>query len=177
MSVRTFHECDYYDDVEALRCDLDEQAAKARAYAEPEDFAAALERRLEQRHVPHTNAVTTGGAAAREPPPGSESGISSQSEDNDDESPPEDKPDAVPAQQSENNEGESASDESKDDTLSSDEIDGIRLSIDDIRNESETIERLLARKSSLSVEDLDAIIRREKALLSQVRAMRKQLNV
>ena len=176
MSVRTFHECDYYDDVEALRCDLDEQAAKARAYAEPEDFAAALERRLEQRHAPHTEAIDTGGAAAHDPPPDGESDISSQSGDNDDESPPEDKPGVVPAQR-ENNEGESASDESKDDTLSSDEIDGIRLSIDDIRNESETIERLLARKSSLSVEDLDAIIRREKALLSQVRAMRKQLNV
>ena len=177
MSVRTFHECDYYDDVEALRCDLEEQAAKARAYAEPEDFAAALERRLEQRHAPHTEAIDTGGAAAHDPPPDGESDISSQSGDNDDESPPEEKPDPVPAQQSENNEGESASEESEDGTLSVDEIDGVRLKIDDIRDESATIQRLLARKSSLSTVDLDAIIRRERELLSEIASIREKLRI
>ena len=175
MSAR--NDCDYDDEVEALRYDLETLATQARANASSsESFAEALERRLARRHAPHTETIDTGGAAAREPPPEDESDVSSQSGD-DDESPQEDVPDPVPAQQSENNEGETASDESRDDTLASEEIDGVRLTIDDIREQSETIERLLARKSSLSTDDLDAIIRRERELLAAVRAMREKLNI
>ena len=173
MSIR--REFDDDDKVEALRYDLETLASQARVDAVvTESFAAALERRL-MSHAPRV-AVSTGGAAARDPPPDDESDVSSQSGD-DDESPQEDVPDPVPAQQSENNEGETASDESRDDTLASEEIDGVRLTIDDIREESETIERLLARKSSLSTDDLDAIIRRERELLAAVRAMREKLNI
>jgi len=172
MSVR--HEFDF-DEVADLRDKLEELANQARMDAlDSESFSAALERRLEQGHAPCV-AIDTGGAAARDPPPEDESDVSSESEAAAHESPPEDESGVVSGQQSENNEGETASDESKDDTLASDEID--ELSISEIRDQSETIKRLLARKSSLSVKDLDAIIRREKALLSQVRAMRKQLNV
>ena len=34
----------------------------------PEDFATALERRLERRQLPHSEAMNTAGAAMREPP-------------------------------------------------------------------------------------------------------------
>ena len=173
MSVR-HDDCDYDDEVEALRYDLETLASQARTNASSsESFAEALERRLARRRAPHTETIVTGGAAARDPPPDGESDISSQS-GNDDESAPEDDPDVVSG---ENNEGESASEESEDDTLSVDEIDGVRLKIDDIRDESATIQRLLARKSSLSVEDLDAIIQRERELLSEIASIRKKLRI
>ena len=173
MSVR--HEFDF-DEVADLRDKLEELANQARMDAlDSESFSEALARRLEHGHAPREGVVSTGGAAAREPPPEDESDVSSESEAAAHESPPEDESGVVSAQQSENKEGETASEESEDGTLSSEEID--ELSIDDIREQSETIKRILKRKSSLSTVDLNAIIRREKALLSQVRAMRKQLNV
>ena len=174
MSVR--REFDDDEEVEALRYDLETLASQARVDAVvTESFAAALERRL-MSHAPCV-AVNTGGAAAREAPAQLDKDDSNSSVVEDDDVSVEEAEPSVDEggdNKSSVDEGD-AVDENSENTLSSEEID--ELSIDEIRDQSETIERLLARKSSLSTDDLNAIIRREKALLSQVRAMRKQLNV
>ena len=160
MSVR--RDWDFDDEVEALRYDLETMASQARAYAEPEDFAAALERRLERRQMPKGESMKTGGAAAREPPAQLEKDDSNSSlVEGDDVS-------VEAVEEADDTEGDGSK-------LSVDEIDAIFLKNDEIRDEIETIGRILKR--GLSTDDLNSVIGREKELLSELREMRRKLNV
>ena len=162
MSVRTFHECDYYEEVDALRDKLEELATQARADAlDTESFSEALARRLERGHAPCV-AMNTGGAAAHEPPAQLEKDDSNSSlVEGDDVS-------VGAVEEADDTEG-------ADDELSSSEIDAIFLKNDRIRDEIEIIGRILKR--GLSTDDLNHVIRREKELLSELREMRRKLNV
>lgn len=171
MSVR--REFDDDDEVEALRYDLETLASQARADAVvTESFSAALERRLEQGHAPCV-AIDTGGAAAREPPPEDEPDVSSQSGD-DDESAPADEPDNAKSAD-EGDDGEVSTVDNSENALSEDELDAIFLKNNEIRDEIETINRLLKR--GLSADDLKHVIRHEKKLLSELRGMRQKLKI
>ena len=180
MSVRG--EFDYdYDEVADLRQDLDELATQARADAvTTETFTEALERRLARCHAPREGAVSTGGAAARKPPSQPSKGDSDNKpsvdegdghkpsvDDGDGHKPfvdeggddklPVDDGNGSKLSVDEGDDDKPSVDKNSENTLSSDEIDEIRLSIGDIRDESATIQRLLARKSSLSTDDLAVV--------------------
>ena len=177
MSVR--REFDDDDEVEALRYDLETLASQARVDAVvTESFAAALERRL-MSHAPRVM-VSTGGAAAREAPAQLDKDDSDSSVDEDDDSDSSvvegddvsvEEADDVSVEAAEEA-GDTKGDGSK---LSMDEIDAIFLRNDEIRDEIETIKRILKR--GLSTDDLHHVVGREKELLAELREMRRKLNV
>ena len=106
--------------------------------------------------------MKTGGAAAREPPAQLEKDDSNSSlVEADDVS-------VEAVEEADDTEGDGSK-------LSVDEIDAIFLKNDEIRDEIETIGRILKR--GLSTDDLNSVIGREKELLSELREMRRKLNV
>ena len=173
MSAR--NDCDYDDEVEALRYDLETLATQARANASSsESFAEALERRLARRHAPHTETIVTSGAAAREPPPEDESDVSSRSGD-DDESPQEDELDDAKILSADEGDGKLSTNENSENVLSEDKLDTIFRRNEEIQDEIATIDRLLKR--GLSADDLHHVVGREKELLAQLREMREKLQI
>ena len=92
----------------------------------------------------------------------------------DDESPPEGEPDSANSVD-EGEDGKSSTVDNSENALSEDELDAIFLKNDDIRDEIETIKRILKR--GLSTDDLHHVIGREKELLSELREMRRKLQI
>ena len=122
----------------------------------------------------------TGGAAAREAPAQLDKDDSNSSVGEDDDSDSSVvEGDDVSVEEADDVSVEAA--EEADDTegdvskLSVDEIDAIFRKNDEIRDEIETIKRILKR--GLSTDDLHHVIRHEKELLSELREMRRKLNV